>query len=205
MKKYIWIYIFSFCLLFFVFSTVYYFSYRNLEQEKELELAKGERGNNALFDTMQAETTKTEEAVEAEKKDSIVVTEDMLYIAQNYDQKTALLTETILPVPEEYLGLTREELISLLKESDDGRSLVSFSSARLVIRSGEAVDPEDYRFLLVLEEGYLKIYYSDKSDVYMDTYLTEDEIPKSEVDVLKSGYYVKGVSELYDYLESITS
>ena len=69
----------------------------------------------------------------------------------------------------------------------------------------ETVDPLEYRFLLLLEEGYLKIYYSDRKDVYMETYLTEDELPRSEVEALRKGYYVKDVGELYDYLESITS
>lgn len=202
MKKYIWLYLISFCLLFFVFSAIYYFSYRNLEQEKEL--IEGEKGDRIRFETINAET-ETEALIEAEKKDGTIVTEDMLYISQNYNEKTQMLTETILPMPKEYLGLTREELASLLKRSDSEKSLISFSSSRLVIRSEEEINPEDYKFLLTLEEGYLKIYYSDKSDVYMDTYLTEEEIPESEIDVLKNGYYIKSVKELYDYLESITS
>ncbi len=220
MKKTIWLYLLSFCLLFFVFSTVYYFSYRNLEQKKELELAEEEQGNKSQFNTVEAEThvpmtaaadgagagqNTDENAVAAGKKDGSVVTKDMLYISQNYDPKTEVLTETILPMPEDYLGLTREELISLMKSSDSGKSLVSFSASRLVVRSEEAVNPDDYRFLLILEEGYLKIYYSDRRDVYMETYLTEEELPESELEVLKSGYYIKGVGELYDYLESITS
>ncbi|QNM05840.1 hypothetical protein [Qiania dongpingensis] len=220
MKKTIWLYLLSFCLLFFVFSTVYYFSYRNLEQKKELELAKEEQESKSQFNTVEAEThvpmtaaadgagsgqNTDENAVAAGKKDGSVVTKDMLYISQNYDPKTEVLTETILPMPEDYLGLTREELISLMKSSDSGKSLVSFSASRLVVRSEEAVNPDDYRFLLILEEGYLKIYYSDRRDVYMETYLTEEELPDSELEVLKSGYYIKGVGELYDYLESITS
>lgn len=209
MKKHIWIYLFSFCFLFFVFSAVYYFSYRNLELEKELELAQGERKRTEESDkapeTSEEQSSQEATAVEAGKKDGTVVTEKMLYISQNYDGMTETLTETILPMPEEYLGLTREELIEKLKEANDGKSLVSFSSTRLVVRSEEIVNPDDYRFLLILEEGYLKIYYSDRSDVYMETYLTEDELPTAEIEVLKSGYYIKGVGELYDYLESITS
>ena len=141
----------------------------------------------------------------AENPDVLSVSGSMLYISQNYNEADGKITETILPIPEEYMGLTREGLIERLKEEGGGKSLVTFSSDRLVVRGREAVDPGSYRFLLLLEEGYLKIYYSDRSDVYMETYLTEDELPESEVDVLKTGYYIKGVEELYDYLESITS
>ncbi len=205
MKKTIGIYLVSFCFLFFLFSTVYYFSYRDLEEERQL--AEGERGTvQEQTETETAEETADEqEALRAGKTDPAVVTDEMLYISQSYDLFDGLLTETILPMPEEYLGLTREELIQFLRDSGEDKSLVSFSSSRLVVRSTETVDPEDYQFLLLLEEGYLKIYYSDRRDVYMETYLTEDELPSSEIEALKHGYYVKDVGELYDYLESITS
>ncbi len=223
MKKSLWIWVSGFCLFFFLFSTVYYFSYRNLELKKQLEIAEEKanvlsaRGAEAGREAGEAagETTKEtaldgpevleESALAAEQQNVLSVSNSMLYIAQNYNEADGKNTETILAVPEEYMGVTREGLIERLKEEGGGKSLVSFSADRLVIRSREAVDPGSYRFLLLLEEGYLKIYYSDRSDVYMETYLTEDELPESEVDVLKTGYYIKGVEELYDYLESITS
>ena len=195
MKKTIGIYLISFCLLFFLFSTVYYFSYRDLKQE---QLAKEESSESG-------QETEETEAVRAGQTDAPVVTDEMLYIFQALDPVSGLLTETILPMPEEYLGLTREQLSERIKEEGGRESLVSFSSSRLVVRNMETVDPLEYRFLLLLEEGYLKIYYSDRKDVYMETYLTEDELPRSEVEALRKGYYVKDVGELYDYLESITS
>ncbi len=208
MKKTMWICVSGFCLFFFLFSTVYYFSYRNLELKKELELSRQQaRGTSEeQEETESSAESKTEESVvAAENQNVLSVNDDMLYISQNYNETDGLLTETILPIPEEYMGLTREGLIEYLKTEGNGKSLVSFSSSRLVIRTRESVNPDHYRFLLAIEEGYLKIYYSDRSDVYMETYLTEEELPDSEVEVLKKGYYVKDVAELYDYLESITS
>ena len=61
------------------------------------------------------------------------------------------------------------------------------------------------KFLLLIEEGYLTVYYSDRHDVYLETYVTEDELPAAEVPALKRGYYVKSEAELYDYLQSVTS
>lgn len=214
MKKNLWIWLSGFCLFFFVFSTVYYFSYRNLELKKQLELSEQkinvlsaeETGHDEYREeTEQGSEISEENVVAAENQDVLLVNSDMLYISQKYNEGNGLLTETILPIPEEYMGLTREGLIERLKEEGNGKSLMSFSASRLVIRSREAVDPQNYRFLLLMEEGYLKIYYSDRSDVYMETYLTEDELPESEIEVLKTGYYIKGVEELYDYLESVTS
>ncbi len=218
MKKSLWIWVSGFCLFFFLFSTVYYFSYRNLELKKRLEVAEEkaraltargiDEAGTEESDEGEAEdgpTVLEESAVAAEHQDVLSVNGDMLYISQNYNEADGQITETILPIPEEYLGLTREGLIERLKEEGGGKSLVTFSASRLVVRGREAVSPESYRFLLLLEEGYLKIYYSDRSDVYMETYLTQDELPEGEVEVLKNGYYIKGVEELYDYLESITS
>ena len=210
MKKYAWIYLSCFCLLFFLFSSVYYFSYKNLELEKRLELAEGERGTTGKAaeetETDRETTAETESgAVDAGKKDELTVTGKVLYVSQSYDEENGLLTETILPLPEAFLGLTREELADYLKENDSGKNLVSFSSSRIVVRAQDKVEPADYKFLLLLEDGYLKVYYSDKSDVYMETYLTESELPASELSGLKKGCYIKSESELYDYLESITS
>ncbi|MDI9242586.1 hypothetical protein [Fusibacillus kribbianus] len=209
MKKTVWIYLSCFCLLFFLFSAVYYFSYRNLELEKQLELAEYESRRKA--ETSEEHTQSSEESSEPESaaaaggQEELRINDEMLYIAQSYNEADGILTETILPMPLDFLGMTREELVDYLKGNGGGKTLVSFSSARLVVRSRESVDPGNYRFLLILEEGYLKIYYSDRSDVYMETYITEDELPKDEAAVLKKGYYVKGVKELYDYLESLTS
>lgn len=222
MKKTLWIWVSGFCLFFFLFSTVYYFSYRNLELKKQLELAEeradvlsaggvragdeaGENTEESTGGTKEGPLVLEESAVAAENQKALSVNGDMIYISQNYNEADGQITETILPIPEEYMGLTREGLIERLKTEGGGRSLVTFSSSRLVIRGRETINPDSYRFLLLLEEGYLKIYYSDRSDVYMDTYLTEDELPEGEVEVLKTGYYIKGVEELYDYLESITS
>ncbi|MCI8464612.1 MAG: hypothetical protein HFI63_01950 [Lachnospiraceae bacterium] len=211
MKKTLWICLSGFCLFFFLFSTVYYFSYRNMELKKKLELSQQKinllsAGSGEATKELEGEQESPEEnALAAGNPEVLSVNSDMLYISQNYNETDGRLTETILPIPEDYMGLTREGLIERLKEEGGGKSLVSFSSSRLVIRTREAVNPDSYRFLLLLEEGYLKIYYSDRSDVYMETYLTEDELPDTELDVLKTGYYIKGVEELYDYLESITS
>ena len=163
MKKTVWIYLSCFCLLFFLFSAVYYFSYRNLE----LELAEYESRRKA--ETSEEHTQSSEESSEPESaaaaggQEELRINDEMLYIAQSYNEADGILTETILPMPLDFLGMTREELVDYLKGNGGGKTLVSFSSARLVVRSRESVDPGNYRFLLILEEGYLKIYYSDRS------------------------------------------
>ena len=129
----------------------------------------------------------------------------MRYVCQSYDPEAGELTEQLLPMPEEYLGLTRSELVSKLSQEEDGKALVVFSDSRLVVRDRNQVNPEDYKFLLLIEEGYLTVYYSDRHDVYLETYVTEDELPAAEVPALKRGYYVKSEAELYDYLQSVTS
>lgn len=194
----------AFGLMFFLLSAVYYFSYQDLKEQQREELAEGEENNHR--DSSETESGKIESGIAgAAKLQELTVSMDMRYVCQSYDPAAGELTEQLLPMPEEYLGLTRSELVSKLSQEEDGKALVVFSDSRLVVRDRNQVDPEDYKFLLLLEEGYLTVYYSDRHDVYLETYLTEEELPAAEVPALKRGYYVKGEAELYDYLQSLTS
>lgn len=204
MKKQVCGILAAFGLMFFLLSAVYYFSYQDLKEQQREELAEGEE--NSPIDSDETESGKIESGIAgAAKLQELTVSMDMRYVCQSYDPAAGELTEQLLPMPEEYLGLTRSELVSKLSQEEDGKALVVFSDSRLVVRDRNQVDPEDYKFLLLLEEGYLTVYYSDRHDVYLETYLTEEELPAAEVPALKRGYYVKGEAELYDYLQSLTS
>lgn len=204
MKKQVCGILAAFGLMFFLLSAVYYFSYQDLKEQQREELAEGEE--NSSRDKGETESGKIESGIAgAAKLQELTVSTDMRYVCQSYDPAAGELTEQLLPMPEEYLGLTRSELVSKLSQEEDGKALVVFSDSRLVVRDRNQVDPEDYKFLLLLEEGYLTVYYSDRHDVYLETYLTEEELPAAEVPALKRGYYVKGEAELYDYLQSLTS
>lgn len=204
MKKQVCGILAAFGLMFFLLSAVYYFSYQDLKEQQREELAEGEE--NSPRDSSETESGKIESGIAgAAKLQELTVSMDMRYVCQSYDPAAGELTEQLLPMPEEYLGLTRSELVSKLSQEEDGKALVVFSDSRLVVRDRNQVDPEDYKFLLLLEEGYLTVYYSDRHDVYLETYLTEEELPAAEVPALKRGYYVKGEAELYDYLQSLTS
>ncbi len=204
MKKQVCGILAAFGLMFFLLYAVYYFSYQDLKEQQREELAEGEE--NSPRDSGETESGKIESGIAgAAKLQELTVSMDMRYVCQSYDPAAGELTEQLLPMPEEYLGLTRSELVSKLSQEEDGKALVVFSDSRLVVRDRNQVDPEDYKFLLLLEEGYLTVYYSDRHDVYLETYLTEEELPAAEVPALKRGYYVKGEAELYDYLQSLTS
>ena len=204
MKKQVWGILAAFGLMFFLLSAVYYFSYQDLKEQQREELAEGEE--NSSRDKDETESGKIESGIAgAAKLQELTVSTDMRYVCQSYDPAAGELTEQLLPMPEEYLGLTRSELVSKLTQEEDGKALVVFSDSRLVVRDRNQVDPEDYKFRLLLEEGYLTVYYSDRHEVYLETYLTEEELPAAEVPALKRGYYVKGEAELYDYLQSLTS
>ena len=96
MKKTVWIYLSCFCLLFFLFSAVYYFSYRNLELEKQLELAEYESRRKA--ETSEEHTQSSEESSEPESaaaaggQEELRINDEMLYIAQSYNEADGILT-----------------------------------------------------------------------------------------------------------------
>ena len=136
--------------------------------------------------------------------DIVLVSRKMTYISEMYDSVSNTVTEAVETIPDEWIGLSREELIRKLSEYDCAMTLVSFSEDRLVVRESKTAVQSEYRYYVVLQEGFLVVYYSDKQDVFLDTDITLNKLPMNEKERLKKGFYVKNNTELYDYLESIT-
>ena len=196
MKKALRIYTILLFALFVVFSTVYYASYRNISMKYGVELREME--SNIAQIATQAD------AIKVNMADTVLVSRKMTYISEMYDSVSNTVTEALETIPDEWIGLSREELISRLSEYDYAMTLVSFSEDRLVVRESRTAMQSEYRYYMVLQEGFLVVYYADKQDVFLDTDITFNKLPLTEKERLKKDFYVKHTTELYDYLESIT-
>ncbi len=198
MKKSVKIYALTIFILFAAFTTIYYFSYKNISGKYNSQL-KGNENN------IQAETDGTKDVQRVNADDNIFISRRMTYISELYDSVNNTVTEAVESIPDEWIGLTRDELVQKLSGDNSGRSLVSFSQDRLVIRESRKPEEKDYSYYMVIEEGVLVVYYADMHDVFLNTYLRPDELPEKDREMLKNGFYISSVTELYDYLESITS
>jgi hypothetical protein len=60
-------------------------------------------------------------------------------------------------------------------------------------------------YYLVMEDGILMVYQSDKKTLYLKTDITQDEVLEENQEILQTGLFLENQKELYDYLESCTS
>lgn len=198
MKKSVRIYSLAIIVLLVVFTLVYYISYKNTVNKYNIELHEKES-------SISESDSRIDEGVEANMENSLLVSRKMTYVSELYDSVNNTVSQAVESIPDEWIGLSRDELIQKLSEYENKMSLVSFSEDRLVVRESRMPAEEDYSYYMIVTEGVLVVYYADMHDVYLNTYLTLDELPEEDREMLTNGFYVSNITELYDYLESITS
>lgn len=164
-------------------------------------------------------------SVAADNQSQIIVKRNTKYTLETYySDKDETVTES-LNIPVELIGLDRNQVIDFIEsntsffEETDKRilnvMLLSFSDKEVVIRRNvekaeEATTKYNYsaevsKYYVVLEENGVVVYKEDKTTVYMETGITENEMDEAMVAELKYGVAIKNISELYRFLESITS
>lgn len=70
---------------------------------------------------------------------------------------------------------------------------------------GQQSGEEGYGYYMCLNNGTICVYYSDKTTLWMDTQISEDEINQEACETLREGVMVKSIWDVYSYLESYTS
>jgi len=142
---------------------------------------------------------------------------DTLYRVELYDTYSGELTVEEKPLPAEFIGLDRSEIEGYwedymgdipLSEFEKGLlscELVGFSEECVTVRKTYDSSEMKYQFYVVIENGCVTVYYSDRKTPYEHTDIFEEALPEDEVDKLRKGVYVEGEEELYGMLESLTS
>lgn len=161
-----------------------------------------------------------------ETKDEIL-TIDAEYVMESHDLESDDIRTESERLPVEFIGLSRSEVIDYISShkksfQEEGEeiqniSMISFSSDMLVLRKDVTKSLEisetvhqyendvQYHYYMVLEDGYLVVYKKDKTTLFLETGITEDELDETDREQLVQGIGVKNISELYRYLEGFTS
>ena len=155
---------------------------------------------------------------EADLPDSPVVREGMYCLEETVNLNTGEITQKEQEIPEEWLGLDRVGLIRLLREcavSPTGEDrtdglceyeVIAFSADALVVRRGIRPGSTGYfEYFMILEDGHVVVYNSDRKTVCMDTQITAQELRAEDVDSLTAGLYLESIWDVYHFLESYTS
>ncbi len=156
-----------------------------------------------------------------------LIDHDTEYVLESHNLDDDKITAKTENVPVELIGLSKKEVIDYITshmeqfqekgEEVKNISMISFSHDTLVLRKdvtdsiaiSETIkkyqNDNPYNYYMVLEDGYLTVYKQDKTTVFLETGIREDELDETDRAQLLQGVGVKNISELYRYLEGYTS
>lgn len=159
--------------------------------------------------------TSEEQSIETGYQAEPIISADTSYVVLSYDALSGEMKESEETAPDKYIGLTRQELESELKEYGESPSLtdlekgfshielLSFSPARVVVR--KSYEREEEGFFLVNENHNVVVYDKSLTHIYMDTGIQVEELPWTLQREILHMKYIETESELYNFLESYSS
>lgn len=206
--KRISIYAISFLSLTLLLTTCYYLSYR---------YALNKFNDNATEQSGDMKNLTLNRSEDAAAKTKTTVSMDADYLVQTYDMATEELKEEKQNIPNELIGLNREQIIAKLnayvqdKPLDEYNAglvsyqLVSFSPDKVVVKKTYNSEGILYKYYMVIMNNSIVVYYSDKQTVFEYTGISADELAEEDRAGLLYGVWVKDEDELYSILENYTS
>lgn len=203
----------------FMFSFCYYFSYDRALNEFN---SRSVEQNHELISYLQDLTSEDAKASVKDSTQTSSSTEarvmpDTVYKLETYDITTNTTTTELLNPPGKFIGLSRDELISLLAEEMQDMSLseyhkglvsyvlISFSDKEIVLRKSYNPELIQFKYYLAIYDGEVIVYYSDKKTVYENTGIEANCLSEKAQSELSIGKFVKDEAELYSLLESYSS
>jgi hypothetical protein len=208
MKK-VAVYAISILGLSVLLSTCYYISYRyafNKFNQKAAEQSDGMKD------------TSIDSAQDVSASIKTVVSPGAVYTEQVYDISTKKQKEEKKNIPNEFIGLTREQVEARmhlyvqnksLQEHNKGLvsyELVSFAADKIVAKKTYNSKAILYKYIMAIRDHEVVVYYSDRKTVYEDeTGVCLETLSEQEKIELQYGKPVKDKKELYSILENYTS
>lgn len=164
-------------------------------------------------------TSSEELSVQKASTDAGKYTSDQtVYILENYYTPGEQLTQEKLPMPAEYVGCTREELLKKIQayvanpskeDLEQGLkdvSMMCFSANKLVLRKTYEVSQKNVTYQMRLDDnGTIVVYYADSNKIYTETDILYNSLPSKIRAEIDQGVKLYGLQEVFDFLENYSS
>lgn len=218
MKKKIFIYSSVAACLLTLVTLINYFSYNSAMEEFKKETNSRQHEWEEDFSILNQKMEKLE------KKQKVKVTEtdskltvDTIYEIQTYDAKKGQNQTSYEILPEELIGLNRQETEAYFKKYMDNLpveeflnglqsvGVVSFSKARLSVKKMYDITKVKYRYYLIAVDGEVVVYYGDKKTVFEYSGIKTENLSSVDQDKLKNGIEIKDEDELFGILQNYSS
>ena len=165
-------------------------------------------------ESRETEENKTLQAAGGQEQ---VITADTRYVVERFDLTDSSRTEEEEPLPEQYIGMNREQFVEACDVyeaspslEDQNRGFLSmyverFSAEEVVIRKNYESSTKPEEFYLAVENNYVVVYEADKKTRFMSTGIPVQSLSDELAEELLNFKYVGSEAELYDFLESYSS
>ena len=167
---------------------------------------------------VQEETAAQEQgSLEAAELGGLIITCDTRFVVKSLDLADSSRTEEELPIPEQYIGMDREAVLSSMDSYETAPSLNDlnkgflsldvqrFSADEVVIQKNYESKKKCTEFYLAVENNYVVVYESDKKTKYMSTGIPLQSLSAELAGEILRFKYVGSEAELYNFLESYSS
>ena len=168
-------------------------------------------------ETAESRETETDVSLEAAGGQEQVITADTRYVVERFDLTDSSRTEEEEPLPEQYIGMNREQFVEACEVyeaspslEDQSRGFLSmyverFSAEEVVVRKNYESSTKPEEFYLAVENNYVVVYEADKKTRFMSTGIPVQSLSDELAEELLNFKYVGSEAELYDFLESYSS
>ena len=168
-------------------------------------------------ETAESRETETNVSLEAAGGQKQVITADTRYVVERFDLTDSSRTEEEEPLPEQYIGMNREQFVDACEVyeaspslEDQNRGFLSmyverFSAGEVVVRKNYESSTRPEEFYLAVENNYVVVYEADKKTRFMSTGIPVQSLSDELAEELLNFKYVGSEAELYDFLESYSS
>lgn len=168
-------------------------------------------------ETAESRETERNVSLEAAGGQEQVITADTRYVVERFDLTDSSRTEEEEPLPEQYIGMNREQFVDACEVyeaspslEDQNRGFLSmyverFSAEEVVVRKNYESSTRPEEFYLAVENNYVVVYEADKKTRFMSTGIPVQSLSDELAEELLNFKYVGSEAELYDFLESYSS
>lgn len=149
--------------------------------------------------------------------DKDVLTADTDYLILEKNINTGEIHKKHVPIPEKYIGLTREQVIEQLTDYQMNPPLselelgfvnmemISFSPSQLQVQMNyQYIEPTGIFYILSYDHKVI-VTLEDKKTIFLNTEITMEELPFEVQQDIMNGLFIPNEECLYDFLETYTS
>lgn len=163
------------------------------------------------------DTAENQESMETLGTGGAVITCDTRFVVKSLDLTDSSREEEESPIPEQYIGMDRDEFLSAMNSYSESPSLndlnkgflsldvQKFSAQEVVIQKNYESKKKCTEFYLAVENNYVVVYEADKKTKYMSTGIPLQSLSAELAKEILQFKYVGSEAELYNFLESYSS